>query len=214
LVCTIRIVKFCQGIKMTDNINLRETNYDSTSESEMGVLTLDKYDFSDVADKADWQIRWEEAYTKEMERRGGTLEDNEKKYQAADMLGYADENGNLREKILLFHKEYNPVTGEANVNFTAIGYDRLPIDIQEAIGSKEKVIGNWVMLDKNTVDLHDTFNTYTKNNEGHSTWEEYRDSKGLGKQEETAIKYVQDVDENAPPRETPSVDGETINLKL
>lgn len=94
-----------------------------------------------------------------------------------------------------------------------VKYDSLPPDVQEAIGSREDVIDQWVVVDKETALFHNAFVQYTKNDQGYDTWEEYRDIKGFGKQEEITIEQAQDVDSNDKPRETPAMEqDETLTL--
>ena len=147
----------------------------------------------------------------ELLRRDGTLEENEKKYAAAEVMLIMDEHGNLEEKMVVGIFSWEE--GEMNYKMNAYGYDRLPPDVQAAFGERSDVVEKWVKPSTEVWELHEAFEVYAHHdNEGYDTWEEYRDAKGLGKQEEATIEKAEDVDEVSAPRETPSVDQSTESL--
>ncbi|WP_024773056.1 hypothetical protein [Aquimarina macrocephali] len=177
---------------------------------EERTASMVPFDFSDVEAKQDWQEQWEDAYAKELERREGTLEENERKYESALLQTSIDQDGQVRERIVLYTKKF--VDGEMHINMTALKYDTLPPDVQKAFGEKDQVVDQWIKTDLDTAKLHDTFVDYAKDNEGYDTWEEYRDAKGFGKQE-VSVENIKEVNTNDKPRETPAVevDGQELS---
>lgn len=170
---------------------------------EERTASMVPFDFSDVEPKQDWQQQWEEAFAKELERREGKLEENDRKYESALLQASMDRDGQIKERIILFTRKF--VDGEIFINMTALKYDTLPSDIQDALGNKDQVVDQWINMDYQTAQLHDAFVDYTRNNEGHNSWNEYREAKGFGSKEEITIPKTQDTGEINAPKETPPV---------
>ena len=167
----------------------------------------------------DWQQYMETAYADELERRRYKYDALEAESMLTKESYYLTKDGEV-EKDFIASSIRLGNNGEMQVRYTALGYDRLPPDIkaeyEETFGSRENIVGKWIPDETQMIYKHNAFVNYTLNDEGQSTWEEYRNAKGLGKQEEViekvTIEPAQEVDENAPPRETPAVSEEVENL--
>ncbi|TSE04384.1 CAP domain-containing protein [Aquimarina algiphila] len=174
---------------------------------EIRELGLSQATLDNIPDDAKTIL--DEALEKELLRREGTLEENEKKYEAAKINVYMDKNGNIEEKMVI--ASYTYIDGVEHIKLNAFGYDRLPPDIQEAYGKKEDVVDQWIPLDERARILDNAYTDYAfKDNKGYDSWEAYRDGEGYGKKEEVSekitIERAQDVDEISAPRETPDVE--------
>ncbi|WP_281989348.1 hypothetical protein [Aquimarina aggregata] len=192
-----------QAREIVDRIN------DSKKGEEQQHITVSKSTLDAMPDDA--RALWDAAWEKELLRREGTLEENERKYQAAKMILSINDKGEEERRIIVstFYWE----DGVLNIKMNAFGYDRLPPDVQEAFGEREDVVEKWIKPNDHAIQLKKAFVTYSHHdNEGHDSWEEYRDAKGLGPTEEVSIPKAQDVDSNDKPRETPTVDQDTESL--
>ena len=125
----------------------------------------------------------------------------------------ADKNGSLKEEVIIGHSHFDD--GVRYTKFNALGYDLLPPDLQEMYGKREDVVDNYLIESDEMLEKYNAFYSYIENDQGHNIWEEYRDAKGFGKQEEVTIGNAQYAETNDKPRETPSVDlgDETPILK-
>lgn len=152
----------------------------------------------------DAKALWDAAWEKELERREGTLDENDRKYESARLNIILNKEGQLREEIVI--GQYYWQDGVRHEKLNALGYDRLPPDVQEQLGKREDVVDQWIINDSKDLELRDAFVTYAHhNNEGYGTWEEYRDAKGLGSKEIKSIKNVPEANDIASPRETPTI---------
>ncbi|PKV50868.1 hypothetical protein ATE84_2936 [Aquimarina sp. MAR_2010_214] len=163
----------------------------------------------------DWEVLRKNAKDK-LSQGTDTLEDNEKKYDGVLFIVYTDESGEIKETAIVDYYYFDE-NGNHVSKMNEFGYDRLPKDVQEAFGAKEDVVGNWITWNESQGQLYDAFIDYHRDDShGYDTWEEYRDTK-LGKEEvveKVTIEPAEHVGENAPPRETPTVEqGETLILK-
>lgn len=156
----------------------------------------------------DWQQYLETAYADELERRKYKYDAIEAESKLTEEVYYLTKDGELEKNFMAWAIRFDE-NGEKQVRYTPMGYDRLPPDIkeeyEELYGNRENIVDKWVFNPDELIEKHDTFNHYVLNDEGYNTWEEYRDAK-LGKQEEVTIEAAQDVNENTPPRDTPTVD--------
>lgn len=161
----------------------------------------------------DARALWNSAWEKELERREGTLEENQKKYEAAIMTESINNDGEIEKDIIVATHYWKD--GELHTRMTALGYDRLPPDVQEAYGKREDVVDQWIVVDKEVSEFENAFIEYAyHDNEGYSTWKEYRDAKDFGKKEEITIEKAENVEVYDKPRPTPSVEqDETLTLK-
>lgn len=156
--------------------------------------------------KKDWEVLWDNAKTKVFERGDPTfeLEENEKKYEGVIFITYIDQDGELKEEAIVGYRYYDD-DGELFEKMNGFGYDRLPPDVQQAFGEREEVVGKWVKTTPEQREIYNAFTRYHRDDShGYGTWEEYRDDK-LGKQEDISIKNVQETDDIASPRETPTI---------
>ncbi|PKV50826.1 hypothetical protein ATE84_2893 [Aquimarina sp. MAR_2010_214] len=172
------------------------------------------YSNQDRNENKDWQKYLEAAYADELERRKYKYDAMEAESMLTNEYYFLTKDGELEKDFNAYSVQFDE-NGEKQIRYTPLGYDRLPPDIkaeyEELHGSRENIVGKWVFNPDELIEKHDTFVHYTLNDEGYSTWEEYRDAK-LGKQEKVTIENGQDIDTNDKPRETPSVLEEAENL--
>ncbi len=194
--------KWTLDIAVTNNLNLYEIN------------KLQSVDQSiDDADKKDWQRYFDDAYAAELERRKQVMTEEEARYMVAQEYYFLNADGELQRSVVGGKFRYSDnMLPEFRLN--ELGYDTLPPDLQQELGDKDKVIGKWTETSEEWLAKRNAYVDYQKYDQGYDTWEEYRDAKGFGKQEEVTIENAQQVDSNDKPRETPTVDQEeTQTLK-
>ncbi len=174
------------------------------------------YSNQDRNENKDWQKYLEAAYVDELERRKYKYDALEAESMVTDEVYFLKKDGDLEKRFYAFSVRFDE-NGEKQVHYTPLGYDRLPPDIkaemEQEFGSRENIVGKWIPDSEEMIEKHDAFVDYTLNDEGHDTWEEYRDSKGIGPKEEVTIKQAQDVDENVPPRDTPAMEQGNTELR-
>ncbi len=163
----------------------------------------------------DARALWDAAMEKEFLRREGSLEENDRKYEAAIMQVLINKEGELEKGLIVYHKRWE--NGTEYIKLNAFGYDRLPQDVQAIYGQRDNVVENWIPQTNEMKSLYNAYVAYAyQDNEGHSTWEEYRDAKGFAPKQEVSekitIEPAEHVDENAPPLETPAIADDTENL--
>ncbi len=178
---------------------------------------VNQVDSTDPSDsRKDWEVLWDNAKADLVEQRENSsiLEERDKKYDGVEFITYIDEQGKERELAITgigYFNENDEYVGKMN----AFGYDRLPSDVQEALGKREDVVDKWIVWNSDQEKLFDAFIFYQRDDShGYDTWEEYRDAKGLSPKEEIVLSKAQDVDEVTTPKETPLVEQDDITRKL
>lgn len=183
--------KWTLDISITNDVNLDDIKKLQTVDQSI-----------DDSDKKDWQRYFDDAYAAELERRKQVLTEDEARYMIAQEYFFLNADGELQRSTVIGEFRYSDnMLPEFKLN--EFGYDHFPPDLQQELGDKDEVVGRWVEISEEWLAKRNAYVDYQKHDEGHDTWEQYRDAKFP--KEEMTVESVKEADAIAAPRQTPAV---------